>query len=268
MNSVAQARGNEHPAISAVERQLRIQLAAAYRLVDHFGWCELIYAHLTARVPGPDAHFLINPYGLNYDEITASNLVKIDMHGEKIDSSPHSVNEAGFIIHSAIHMDHAEDNQVVMHTHSRAGMAVAALADGLLPISMDATLFYDDIAYHDYEGPSLYADERERLITSLDRKHALILRNHGLLTTGRTVPECFVRLYRLENACQVQIDAAAAGALNLISDNLAAKSGADVKRFTEGGGRTDGASPQVGFGELEFAALMRKLDKIDPSYQN
>lgn len=268
MSLSAQVRSDEHPALSEAEWQLRVQLAAAYRLVDHFGWCELIYAHLTARVPGPDDHFLINPYGLNYDEITASNLVKIDVNGEKVGSSDHAVNEAGFIIHSAIHMDHAEDNQVVMHTHSRAGMAVAALVDGLLPISMDATLFHGDLAYHDYEGPSLYPDERARLVKSLDGKHALILRNHGLLTTGRTVAECFVRLYRLESACQVQIDAAGAGKLNVIGENLAAKSGADVRRFTEGGGRTDQAGAAPGFGELEFAALMRKLDKIDPSYQN
>jgi len=268
MSMTAQVHDNEHPAISEAEWKLRVQLAAAYRLVDHFGWCALIYAHLTARVPGPDDHFLINPYGLNYDEITASNLVKIDVNGEKVGPSDHPVNEAGFIIHSAIHMDHAEDNQVVMHTHSRAGMAVAALTEGLLPISMDATLFWGDIAYHDYEGPSLYPDERERLVKSLDGKHAMILRNHGLLTTGRTVAECFVRLYRLEAACQVQIDAAGAGTLNLISDNLAAKSGADVKRFTEGGGRTDQADAAPGFGELEFAALMRKMDKIDRSYQN
>ncbi len=268
MSMTAPIHDSEHPAMSAAEWEVRVQLAAAYRLVDHFGWCALIYAHLTARVPGPDDHFLINPYGLNYDEITASNLVKIDVNGEKVGASEHPVNEAGFIIHSAIHMDHAEDNQVVMHTHSRAGMAVAALKDGLLPISMDSTLFWGDLAYHDYEGPSLYPDERERLVASLNGKHAMILRNHGLLTTGRTVAECFVRLYRLEAACQVQIDAAAAGTLNLISDNLAAKSGADVKRFTEGGGRTDQGEAAPGFGELEFAALMRKMDKIDRSYQN
>ncbi len=268
MSLSAQVRSDEHPIYSEAEWQLRVQLAAAYRLVDHFGWCALIYAHLTARVPGPDDHFLINPYGLNYDEITASNLVKIDVNGEKVGASDHTVNEAGFIIHSAIHMDHAEDNQVVMHTHSRAGMAVAALQEGLLPISMDATLFHGDLAYHDYEGPSLYPDERERLVKSLDGKHALILRNHGLLTTGRTVAECFVRLYRLESACQVQIDAAGAGTLNVIGENLAAKSGADVRRFTEGGGRTDREDAAPGFGELEFAALMRKMDKIDPSYQH
>ena len=268
MNINAQVQDIDAQAVSEAEWKLRVQLAAAYRLVDHFGWCELIYAHLTARVPGPDEHFLINPYGLNYDEITASNLVKIDVNGEKVGASSHTVNEAGFIIHSAIHMNHSADNQVVMHTHSRAGMAVAATQEGLVPISMDATLFHGDLAYHDYEGPSLYPDERERIVNSLDGKHALILRNHGLLTTGRTVAECFIRLYRLESACQVQIDAGAAGTLNVISDNLAAKSGADVRRFTEGGGRTDQEEAGPGFGELEFAALLRKLDKIDPSYQH
>ncbi len=267
MSANMQAVEQGKTTMSDAEWQMRVQLAAAYRLVDHFGWCELIYAHLTARVPGPEHHFLINPYGLNYDEVTASNLVKIDESGNKVDPSPHPVNEAGFIIHSTIHMQHSDDNQVVMHTHSRAGMAVAATREGLLPISMDSTIFHGDLAYHDYEGPSLYEDERDRLVASLDGKHAMILRNHGLLTTGRTVPECFLRLYRLESSCQVQIDAGAAGTLNILSDNLAAKSGADVRRFTEGGGRTDGAVDVDGYGELEFAALLRKLDRIDPSYR-
>ena len=267
MALAAQTIHDAPPSISEAEWRLRVELAAAYRLVDHFGWCALIYAHLTARVPGPDDHFLINPYGLNYDEITASNLVKIDVNGEVVEPTEYPVNEAGFIIHSAIHMDHAEDNQVVMHTHSRAGMAVAALEDGLLPISMDATLFHGDLAYHDYEGPSLYPDERDRLVASLSGKRAMILRNHGLLTTGKTVAECFVRLYRLEMACQVQIDAAGAGKLNILGENLAAKSGADVRRFTESGGQPGSGQEEPGFGQLEFAALMRKMDKVDPGYR-
>jgi len=245
--------------LESAEKKLRVELACAYRLVDYFGWCELIYAHLTARVPGPDAHFLINPYGLNYDEVTASNLVKIDINGHVVEDSDHPINEAGFIIHSAIHMLENTSNHVVMHTHSRAGMAVAALKDGLLPISMGATMFYDDIAYHDYEGPSLYLDERSRLQSSLGNKRALILRNHGLMTVGETVPEAFVRLYRLESACRTQLDASAAGEVNLLDRDTASKSGQDVNRFMESADD---------YGQLEFDALMRKIDKLDDSYRH
>jgi len=245
--------------LESAEKKLRVELACAYRLVDYFGWCELIYAHLTARVPGPDAHFLINPYGLNYDEVTASNLVKIDINGHVVEHSDHPINEAGFIIHSAIHMLENTRNHVVMHTHSRAGMAVAALKDGLLPISMGATMFYDDIAYHDYEGPSLYLDERSRLQSSLGNKRALILRNHGLMTVGETVPEAFVRLYRLESACRTQLDASAAGEVNHLDHATASKSGQDVNRFMESADD---------YGQLEFDALMRKIDKLDDSYKH
>jgi len=245
--------------LESAEKKLRVELACAYRLVDYFGWCELIYAHLTARVPGPDAHFLINPYGLNYDEVTASNLVKIDINGHVVEDSDHPINEAGFIIHSAIHMLENTSNHVVMHTHSRAGMAVAALKDGLLPISMGATMFYDDIAYHDYEGPSLYLDERSRLQSSLGNKRALILRNHGLMTVGETVPEAFVRLYRLESACRTQLDASAAGEVNHLDHATASKSGQDVNRFMESADD---------YGQLEFDALMRKIDKLDDSYKH
>ena len=244
---------------SDAEWRLRVELAAAYRLVDHFGWTELIYGHLTAHVPGKEPHFLINPYGLNYDEVTASNLVKIDVDGNTIEASDYNVNKAGFIIHSAIHMHAAEENRVVMHTHTRAGMAVAALKDGLQQVSMNATSFYGDIAYHDYEGPSLYLDERDRLVESLDGKHAMILKNHGLMTVGKTVAAAFQRLYRLERACQVQIDAGAAGELHVISDNVAAKSGVDTNAFAES---EDG----YGYGELEYAALLRKIDRLDASY--
>ena len=240
---------------------LRRQLAAAYRLVDHFGWTELIYGHLTARVPGEAPHFLINPFGLNYDEVTASNLVKIDLDGKIVEPSLHPVNYAGFVIHSAVHMAHAERHKVVMHTHTRAGMAVCALKDGLLPVSMVATAFHGKLSYHDYEGPSLDLDERGRLLANLGNNQAMMLRNHGLLTTGRSVPEAFLRLYRLERACQIQLDAAAAGTLNVLGDNLAAKSGADMDRFSE-------MESAVGIGDLEFAALVRKLDKVDSSWRH
>lgn len=243
------------------EQELRVQLAAAYRLVDHFGWTELIYGHLTARVPGPEKHFLINPYGLNYDEITASNLVKIDVDGNVVEDTGYPVSRAGFIIHSAVHMADDTDNHVVMHTHTRAGMAIAAVEEGLLPISMFSTAFHDQLSYHDYEGPSLYDDERERLVASLGDNKAVVLKNHGLLAVGRTVPECFLRLYRLERACQVQVDAGAAGTLNPMSQALASKSGEDMARFQN-------LSSNSGEGALEFAALMRKLDRIDASYRD
>lgn len=246
--------------LEEAERSTRIQLAAAYRLVDYFGWTELIYGHLTARVPGNDPHFLINPYGLNYDEVTASNLVKIDMEGNIVGKSQYPINKAGFVIHSAIHMAESEIHKVVFHTHTRAGMAIAAIKDGLLPVSMTSTGFHDDVTYHDYEGPSLYLDERERLLANLGTRRAMVLRNHGLLVTGRTIPEGFLRLYRLERACQIQIDAAAAGDLNILSPKTAEQSGRDMDAFSE-------LETNQGVGAIEFAALMRKLDKIDTSYR-
>jgi ribulose-5-phosphate 4-epimerase/fuculose-1-phosphate aldolase len=258
LNKPTKIRSETPSNFSQQELSIRIELAAAYRLVDFFGWCELIYGHLTAHVPGPEPHFLINPYGLNYDEVTATNLIKIDINGKMVEPSPYAVNEAGFVIHSAVHMMSKENNRVVMHTHSRAGMAIAALEEGLLPISMGATAFFEDIAYHDYEGPSLYLDERERLQESLGDKRVLILRNHGLLTVGRTVAEAFIRLYRLESACQVQLDAGAAGSLRVLDQDLARKSGKDVKRFME---------QEDNFGQLEFDALVRKIDKLDDSYR-
>ncbi len=249
------ARANIEPE----EWDVRVKLAAAYRLVDYYGWTEQIYGHLTARVPGPDDHFLINPWGLNYEEVTASNLVKIDVDGNVIAGGENPVNFAGFIIHSAIHMTRSAENLVVMHTHTRAGMAVAAIKEGLLPVSMFATVFHNRLGYHAYEGASLYPDERERIVHSLGPHKALILKNHGLMAVGRTVPECFLRLYRLERACQVQLDAAAAGTLDLLSPEIADRSAADLDSY-------QGMQPTPE-GEIEFAALMRKLDKIDSNYR-
>lgn len=242
------------------ERELRVQLAAAYRLIDYFGWTELIFGHLTARVPGTPGHFLINPFGLNYEEVTASNLVKIDVDGNIIGDSDYPVSRAGFVIHSAIHMVPGTENHVVMHTHTRAGMAIAAIEEGLLPISMVSTGFFGKLAYHDYESVSLYEDERARLVASMGEHKAMILRNHGLLTVGATVPEAFIRLHRLERACQIQVDAAGAGHLRILDDRVADKSGQDLDSFSRknSAGRT---------GMLEFAALMRKMDRIDPSYR-
>jgi len=246
--------------ISQAEWDARVKLAAAYRLVDYYGWTEQIYGHLTARVPGPENHFLINPWGLNYEEVTASNLVKIDVDGNVVAGGEHAVNFAGFIIHSAIHMTRSDQNHVVMHTHTRAGMAIAAIKEGLAPISMFATVFYNRLGYHAYEGASLYPDERARIVQSLGPHKAMILRNHGLLAVGKTVPECFLRLYRLERACQVQLDAAAAGTLDPVSAELADRSAADLDSYQ--------AMQPKAEGEIEFAALMRKLDRIDDSYRH
>lgn len=245
--------------VSNAEWDMRVKLAAAYRLIDHFGWTEQIYGHLTARVPGPEDHFLINPWGLNYDEVTASNLVKVDVEGGAIAGGQHGINFAGFVIHSAIHMTRSHENLVVMHTHTRAGMAIAAIKEGLLPISMFATVFHNRIGYHCYEGASLYLEERERIVASLGAHKAMILKNHGLLVVGRNVPECFLRLYRLERACQVQLDAAAAGTLDLVSPLVADRSANDLDSYQGMQSRPEG--------EIEFAALMRKLDKADDSYR-
>ena len=261
MNQTHAAFRLDRSMIDDAEWDVRVQLAAAYRLVEHFGWTELIYGHLTARVPGPEPHFLINPFGLSYDEVSASNLVKIDVDGTVIDDTPFAVNHAGFVIHSAVHMADSDENKVVMHTHTRAGMAVAGIREGLLPISMFATAFHKRLAYHEYEGPSLYLDERERLLASLGDHKAMILRNHGLLTVGRTVPAAFLRLYRLERACQIQVDAGGCGTFSPLGDNIAARSGADMDSFADG--HTDD-----GFGSLEFTALMRRMDRIDPGYRD
>jgi ribulose-5-phosphate 4-epimerase/fuculose-1-phosphate aldolase len=249
--------------MSEAEWDIRVKLAAAYRLVDYYGWTEQIYGHLTARVPGPEDHFLINPWGLNYDEVTASNLVKLDVDGNAIadgGTAGQAVNYAGFVIHSAIHMTRSTENLVVMHTHTRAGMAIAAIKEGLQQVSMFATAFYQNLGYHNYEGASLYLDERERIVQSLGSAKAMILRNHGLMAIGKTIPECFLRLYRLERACQVQLDAAAAGTLAILGNEVAARSGADLDGFQ---GMQSSAE-----GEIEYAALMRKLDKIDRSYRD
>ncbi|MBM3511298.1 MAG: class II aldolase/adducin family protein [Alphaproteobacteria bacterium] len=242
---------------AAVERELRIQLAAAYRLVDRFGWTDSIYGHLTVRVPGPERHFLINPFGLAYDEVTASNLVKIDCDGNIVGSSNYPINRAGFVIHSAVHMIDEDSNICVMHTHTRAGMAVAATAEGLQQLSQAATAFFGRISYHDYEGISLRLDERERLVASLGGNRQMILKNHGLLTLGRSVPEAFMRLYLLEQACRVQVDTGAAGTLAPMPDAVARVSYDDMSLDT----RDD-------VGQLEFAAWMRMLDRSDRGYRH
>jgi ribulose-5-phosphate 4-epimerase/fuculose-1-phosphate aldolase len=249
------------PAIHPDEWELRVQLAAAYRIVHMLGWSELIWTHNTVRVPGAEHHFLINPYGLRFDEVCASNLVKVDLDGNIIGESDHEINPAGFVIHSAIHMLRP-DVRCVMHTHTVAGMAVAALEDGLLPISMYALGYYGAVAYHDFEGPSLDLEERQRLAKDLGDKDVLILRNHGLLACGTTVAQAFVRLYRLERACQVQLAAQSTGSKLIIPPPSVCELSVDLSNdFVAGKGYSRHANP-------EFAALMRLLDKNDPSYRD
>jgi ribulose-5-phosphate 4-epimerase/fuculose-1-phosphate aldolase len=249
--------------IDPQEWELRVQLAAAYRIIDHMGWSELIWTHTTVRVPGPEHHFLINPYGLRFDEVRASNLVKVDMNGAIIGDQSQEINPAGFVIHSAIHMMRP-DVQCVMHTHTVAGMAVAALETGLLPISMYALGYFEGVGYHDFEGPSLDLDERQRLAANLGDKNVLILRTHGLLTCGETVAQAFVRMYRLERACQVQLAAQATGSpLITPPRNVCEISAERSDEFlaTEGGkGYSRTANP-------EFDALIRLIDRKDPSYR-
>ncbi len=241
----------------SAERRLRVQLAAAYRIADHLGWSELIYTHISLRLPGPEHHFLINPYGLRFDEVTASNLVKIDLEGNPVGEQPYGANKAGFVIHGAIHAARA-DAQCVFHTHTLAGMALSAQEDGLLPVHMYSHNFYRRLAYHDFEGPSMRMDEQRRLVASLGAQPALILRNHGLLTLGRSLPEAFILMWRLERAAQIQL-AAQAARLRLPSADVCLQSQALGEEFL-----TDSAP----LGELEFAALERVIEQKDPSYKN
>jgi len=244
--------------ISPAEWALRVQLAGAYRVAHELGWSELIYTHISARVPGPEHHFLINPYGLRFDEVTASSLVKIKADGEPVGPQEYSANKAGFIIHSAIHMAR-EDAQCVWHMHTLAGMAVSAQEEGLQPAHMYSHNFWNRLSYHDFEGPSMRLDERTRLVSSFGKQNqALILRNHGLLTVGRTIPEAFIRFWRLNRACEIQL-AAQAARLRIPSPEVCEASFAMGEEFL-----TD----QAPLGQLEFDSILRKLESRDASYQN
>lgn len=246
------------------ERQLRRELAACYRLIAHFRMSDLISTHISVRLPGPEHHFLINPYGLMFDEITASSLVKIGLDGRALDENDALVNPAGFVIHSAIHSARP-DAQCVLHTHTRAGCAVAALAEGLLPVNQMSMEFYGKAAYHDYEGIALDLNEQARLVRDLGDKPVLILRNHGLLTVGETVKQAFLRMYYLEKACDIQLSAQAAGALRLPSVAVCRRT---ERQFNE-------PEREVGerelkddmFVDLAWAALLRLLDRLDPGYK-
>ncbi|MEH6569146.1 MAG: class II aldolase/adducin family protein [Halioglobus sp.] len=244
--------------MSQSEHDLRVQLAACYRVFDHLGWSELIFNHITVKVPGADSHFLINPYGLAYSEVTASNLLKVDINGNVIDDSPYKANPAGMLIHSTIH-GAREDAHCIGHVHTDAGMAVACQQDGLRIDNFYSVLLYNRVAYHDFEGLTVSPDEKERMLASLGNKSLLILRNHGLLTCGRTIPEMFMNMWLLQRACEIQIATDATGKPNIpISEEIGAKSEALLKIQMDG-------NPT---GVLEFDAMVRKIEQIDSSYKN
>lgn len=242
--------------VTPEEWQTRVELAAAYRLVAHFGWDDLIFTHISARVPGEPDQFLINPYGMLFDEITASSLVKVDHHGEPVMATEYDVNPAGFLIHSAIHEARPEV-QCVLHTHTQYGVAVSAQEGGLLPISQQSIFPLASLSYHGYEGVALNDDERPRLVADLGSRNSMILRNHGLLTCGRGVPEALLAMYTLESACRIQILAqAGGGALTRIPDEIIATSVQQSRQVTKGKGAG-----------LAWPGLLRRLDRIDPSYR-
>ncbi|HEU4697294.1 MAG TPA: class II aldolase/adducin family protein [Sphingomicrobium sp.] len=241
--------------VSEEEWAIRVDLACAYRIVAHYGWDDLIFTHLSARIPGPEHHFLLNPYNLMFEEVTASSLVKVDANGNPVDPTPFITNPAGFTIHSAIHMAR-EDAHAVMHLHTPAGQAVSAHADGLLPLTQTAMLIRGDVAFHEYEGVAVDLGERERLVADLGEKNAMILRNHGTLAAGKNVGECFIRLYYLERACQAQIMALSAG------DNLnTPPQGAPEITAQQG---AVGLPLAANF--LAWPALKRKAYRLDPSF--
>ncbi|HEX4418557.1 MAG TPA: class II aldolase/adducin family protein [Kofleriaceae bacterium] len=243
--------------VSDVEWQLRVDLAACYRLVALYGWDDLIFTHISARVPGPEHHFLINPYGMTFDEITASSLVKVDHDARKVLASPYEINPAGFTIHSAVHAAR-EDAKCVLHTHSINGVAVSAQQGGVLPLSQQSTFVLASLAYHDYEGVALLADEKPRLVRDLGDKSFFMLRNHGLLTVGPTVPDAFLLMYLFEAACMIQVRAqAGGGALIPIQPKVLESAQMMAKAAMRGAG-----------GGLAWPGLLRKLDRIDPSFRS
>ena len=241
--------------VSDEEWAIRVDLAAAYRLIAYYGWDDLIFTHLSARIPGPEHHFLLNPYNLMFEEVTASSLVKVGMDGNPVEPTPFITNPAGFTIHSAIHMAR-EDAQAVMHLHTPAGQAVAAHADGLLPLTQTAMLIRGDVAFHDYEGVAVDLDERERIVADLADKNAMIFRNHGTLALGPSVGECFVRLYFLERACQAQI--------------MALSAGENINNPPQGSPEVAAEQGAVGITLaaklLAWPALKRKAYRLDPAF--
>ena len=241
--------------VSDEEWQLRVDLAAAYRLVALYGWSDLVFTHISARIPGPEHHFLINPYGLMFDEITASSLVKVDQACNKLSDSPFPVNPAGFTIHSCIHAAR-DDAGCVLHTHSRAGVAVSAQKCGVLPISQQSTFVLASLGYHTYEGVALREEEQPRLQADLGTHNFLMLRNHGLLTTGKTIADAFLGMYIFESVCRIQIDAQAGGELVMVDPRILDGMAQVMKTATAGLGAN-----------LAWPALLRKVERSDPGYK-
>jgi ribulose-5-phosphate 4-epimerase/fuculose-1-phosphate aldolase len=259
MNVYSQPAQSAPLEASAAEAAIRIDLAACYRLVALYGWDDLIFTHISARVPGPEHHFLINPYGMMFEEITASSLVKIDLNGAAIGTSPYPVNPAGFTIHSAVH-EVREDAGCVMHLHTPDGTAVSTSSEGLLPLNQTAQLVVPNLAYHDYEGVALDLDERPRLQRDLGSKNIMLLHNHGTLAVGRTCAEAFLRMYFLERACTMQVRTRMLGGVE--ADHPTAP---DVIEKNAALARTGGLSELAE--KLVWPALLRKLDRVDPSFR-
>jgi ribulose-5-phosphate 4-epimerase/fuculose-1-phosphate aldolase len=257
MLTMKQSATSVRDQVTSEEWEQRVALAAVYRLVAHFHWDDLIFTHLSARVPGPDHHFLINPYGRTFDEITASNLVKVDLDGKKVMASPYEINPAGFTIHSAIHAAR-EDAKCVLHAHSVNGVAVSAQKGGVLPISQQSIFVLSSLAYHDYEGVALCDDEKPRLVRDLGDKIFFMLRNHGLITVAGDLPNAFLLMYTFESACTIQLRAQAGGGeLVPIDPRIIATAQQQAQAVTASAG-----------GALAWPALLRKLDRIDRSYRN
>ena len=249
-----------HRAPHPDEQQARLQLAACYRVFAMLGWTEMIYNHITVRLPasvtGAARQFLINPFGLHYSEVTASNLVKIDLQGHVLDGSTYRVNPAGFVVHAAIH-DALSSAHCVMHTHTTAGIAVACLQGGLQQTNFYSAQLHGMVAYHDFEGITIHADEAPRLLQSIGNKPAVILRNHGLLAWGQTLPQTFAILWTLQRACEIQLATLSMGAAIPVSELVAQRCTRDALQF----------NPNLGAGRDLFDALVRQVDRVDASYQ-
>lgn len=242
--------------VSELEWQARVDLAACYRMVAHYGWDDLVFTHISARVPGPEHHFLINPYGMLFEEVTASSLVKVDLQGDKVMDSDYDINPAGFTIHSAVH-EARDDARCVMHLHTSAGVAISVLEEGLLPYSQQSLFALSSMSYHDYEGVALNPDEKVRLVEDLGETNFMILRNHGLLTCAETIADTFLAMFILQRSCEIQVMAQSTNqALIPINDKILAGIQAQAKTVTRSAG-----------GQLAWPGILRKLDRMCPDYK-
>lgn len=243
--------------VSAQEWQARVDLAACYRMVAHYGWDDLVFTHISARIEGPEHHFLINPYGMLFEEVTASSLVKVDLQGNKVMASEFEVNPAGFVIHSAVH-EARDDAQCVMHLHTTEGIAISVLEQGLRPYSQQSLFALSSLSYHEYEGVALNPEEKIRLVSDLGNTNFMILRNHGLLTCGESIPDTFLAMFILQRACEIQLKAQATGEpLVPISSQILAGIKVQASEVTKGIG-----------GKLAWPGILRKLDRMCPDYKN